>query len=124
MAGAAYRRVIVKVSGEALASDLAALDPGILDTISADLAAARAAGTSVAVVVGGGNFVRGVSIASGAIERARGDSMGMLATVMNALALEGALERAGVPARAMSAIAMPQVCETYRRDRALRLRSR
>jgi uridylate kinase len=120
MAGAAYRRVIVKVSGEALASDLAAVDLVTLDAIAADLAAARALGTSLGVVVGGGNFVRGVNIASGAIARARGDSMGMLATVMNALALEGALERAGVPARVLSALAMPQVCETYRRDRALR----
>jgi uridylate kinase len=120
MSTSLYRRVIVKVSGEALASDVAVVDPTILDRIVADLAAARALGVSLGVVVGGGNFVRGVNVASDAIARARGDSMGMLATVMNGLALEGALERAGVPARAMSALAMPQVCETYRRDRALR----
>jgi uridylate kinase len=115
-----YRRVIVKVSGEALASDISAVDLGILNGIVADIADARALGVSLGIVVGGGNFVRGVSIASGAIARARGDSMGMLATVMNALALEGALTRAGVPARVLSALTMPQVCETYRRDRALR----
>jgi uridylate kinase len=120
MAEAAHRRVIVKVSGEALASEASALDQAILERIAADLAAARALGVSLGVVVGGGNFVRGVNVASDAIARARGDSMGMLATVMNALALEGALERIGVPARTVSALAMPQVCETYRRDAALR----
>ncbi|MBN8919347.1 MAG: UMP kinase [Rhizobiales bacterium] len=115
-----YRRVVVKVSGEALASDGAAIEPGILDRIVKDLALAREQGASLGVVVGGGNFLRGGSVASAAISRPRGDSMGMLATVMNALALEGALEHAGVPARALSALAMPQVCETYRRERALR----
>ncbi|MBX6425851.1 MAG: UMP kinase [Variibacter sp.] len=120
MAELAYRRVIVKVSGEALAGSGAPIDQTTLDRIAADLAAARALGVSLGVVIGGGNFVRGGTVAAGGIARSTGDSMGMLATVMNALALEGALARAGAPARTLSALVMPQVCETYRRDRALR----
>jgi uridylate kinase len=117
----AYRRVIVKVSGEALMSQNgASIDEKILKRVADDLAAAHALGISLGVVVGGGNIVRGGVISTRGIPRPIGDSMGMLATVMNALALEVALERAGASARTMSALAMPQVCETYERARALR----
>jgi uridylate kinase len=120
MAKPAYRRVVVKISGEALLRADAAIDQATLDAVAADLVAARALGVSLGVVIGGGNFVRGVSVSAQGIARATGDSMGMLATVMNALALEGAVQRAGAPARTMSAIAMPQICETYERAQALR----
>jgi uridylate kinase len=116
-----YRRVIVKVSGEALmGADGASIDEKTLERIAADLAAAHKLGIALGVVIGGGNIVRGGVISTRGIPRPTGDSMGMLATVMNALALEVAIERAGVSARTMSALAMPQVCETYERTRALR----
>ncbi|MBN8959122.1 MAG: UMP kinase [Rhizobiales bacterium] len=121
MAEPAYRRVVVKISGEALlGSGHSGIDQATLDAVAADLVAARALGVSLGVVIGGGNFVRGVTVSGQGIARPTGDSMGMLATVMNALALEGAVVRAGAPARTMSAIAMPQICETYERGRALR----
>jgi uridylate kinase len=121
MAEPAYRRVVVKISGEALlGSGPSGIDQATLDAVAADLVAARALGVSLGVVIGGGNFVRGVTVSGQGIARPTGDSMGMLATVMNALALEGAVVRAGAPARTMSAIAMPQICETYERGRALR----
>jgi uridylate kinase len=121
MSKSAYRRVIVKVSGEALmGADGASIDEATLARIAADLAAAHRLGVALGVVIGGGNIVRGGVISTRGIPRPTGDSMGMLATVMNALALEVALERAGVSARTMSALAMPQVCETYERTRALR----
>jgi uridylate kinase len=117
----AYRRVIVKVSGEALmGAASASLDHVILERIATDLVAAHALGVGLGVVIGGGNIVRGGNISTRGIPRPTGDSMGMLATVINALALEVALTRAGASARTMSALAMPQVCETYERTRALR----
>jgi uridylate kinase len=91
-----------------------------LDRIAADLIAAQRLGVAMAVVVGGGNIVRGVKISQTGIPRVTGDMMGILATVMNALALESALEKAGIAARTMSALAMPEICETYERPRALR----
>jgi uridylate kinase len=113
--------VVVKISGEALLGNGGSgIDQATLDTVAADLVAARALGVSLGVVIGGGNFVRGVTVSGQGIARATGDSMGMLATIMNALALEGAVVRAGAKARTMSAIAMPQICETYERGRALR----
>lgn len=121
MAEPAYRRVVVKISGEALlGSGHSGIDQATLDAVAADLVAARALGVSLGVVIGGGNFVRGVTVSGQGIARPTGDSMGMLATVMNALALEGAVARAGASARTLSAIAMPQICETYERGRALR----
>jgi uridylate kinase len=116
----AYRRVVVKISGEALGSSGASLVPEAMESIAADLVAARATGVSLGVVVGGGNLLRGVQATARGIPRTSGDTLGMLATVMNALALEVAIERAGASARTMSALAMPQVCETYERARALR----
>ncbi len=121
MAKPIYRRVVVKVSGEALMGpDGSGIHQPMLERIAADLAAARALGTAIGVVVGGGNMVRGVQASEQGIPRVTADIMGMLATVMNALALETAIERAGAPARTMSALTMPEVCETYERRRALR----
>jgi uridylate kinase len=91
-----------------------------LEAIADDLVASHALGVGVAVVVGGGNIFRGVKVSAQGIPRVTGDMMGILATVMNALALETAIEKAGVEARTMSALAMPEVCETYERRRALR----
>ena len=116
-----YRRVVVKVSGEAL---MGPGDYGIhqptLERIASDLVATHALGVEVGIVVGGGNIFRGVKVSEQGIPRVTGDLMGILATVMNALALESVLEKAGVAARTMSALAMPEVCETYERRRALR----
>jgi uridylate kinase len=120
MADPRYRRVVVKVSGEAL---MGPCDFGLhqptLTRIAADLAASQSLGVSLGVVVGGGNFVRGVTVAKQGIPRVTADMMGILATVMNALALESALQQIGAPARTMSALAMPELCETYERRRAL-----
>jgi len=116
-----YRRVVVKVSGEALMGpDRFGIHQPTLERIAADLLAARALGVAIAVVVGGGNIFRGGHVSAKGTPRATGDLMGMLATVMNALALESAMEGAGLPARTMSALSMPQICETYERRRALR----
>ena len=121
MAKPRYRRVVVKVSGEALiGAGGASIDMAVLDAVAKDIAAARKAGVELGVVVGGGNIFRGVQVSEKGIPRPTGDTMGMLATVMNGLALEHALKSAGVEARTMSALAMPQVCETYERARALR----
>jgi uridylate kinase len=116
-----YRRVVVKVSGEALMGpDDYGIHQPTLERIAADLVAAHGLGVAVGVVVGGGNIFRGVKVSEQGIPRVTGDMMGILATVMNALALESALEKAGSAARTMSALAMPEVCETYERRRALR----
>ena len=119
MAKPIYDRVIVKVSGEALTGPAGfGVHQPTLETIAADLAAARALGVTLGVVIGGGNFIRGASASGSGLPRVTADMMGMLATVMNALALEAALEAAGTPARAMAALAMPGICETYERRRA------
>jgi uridylate kinase len=121
MAKPAYRRVIVKLSGEALSgAQKFGIDQATIDRFGKDLVAACELGVTLGVVVGGGNILRGVEASAQGLSRPTGDAMGMLATVMNALVLEAAIERAGVPARTMSALAMPQVCETYERQRALR----
>jgi uridylate kinase len=115
-----YRRVIVKLSGEALAgTEGFGIRQETVDRLAADLVAARALGTSLGVVVGGGNLFRGVEVSARGVSRATGDALGMLATVMNALVLEAAIERSGAPARTLSALAMPAVCETYSRQQAL-----
>jgi uridylate kinase len=116
-----YRRVVVKVSGEALMGpDDYGIHQPTLERIAADLVATHALGVEIGVVVGGGNVFRGVKVSAQGIPRVTGDMMGILATVMNALALETAIEKAGAVARTMSALAMPEVCETYERRRALR----
>jgi uridylate kinase len=121
MAEPIYRCVLVKVSGEALAgTDGTGIHQPTIERIAADLVATQKLGVSVGIVVGGGNMVRGVQVSDKGLPRVTGDLMGMLATVMNALALEAAIEAAGGSARTMSAITMPEICETYERRRALR----
>ena len=117
----AYKRVLLKLSGEALMGrhDYG-LDREMVATIAADIGAVAATGVQVCAVIGGGNIFRGVSAASTGMERAQADYMGMLATVMNALAMQSALEKAGVPTRVQSAIPMATVCEPYIRRRAER----
>ena len=116
-----YRRVIVKLSGEALSGpEKFGIHQATIDRFARDLVGAHRLGISLGVVVGGGNVLRGAKVSEDGISRPTADAMGMLATVMNALVLEAAIERAGVGARTMSALTMPQVCETYERQRALR----
>ncbi len=115
-----FRRVVVKLSGEALTGpDAHGLHMPTVTRIAADLASTVETGVELAVVVGGGNFFRGMQGADKGIERARADSIGMLATVMNALILEAAIEAEGHPARALSAIPMPALCQPYSRQAAL-----
>ncbi|GAG45541.1 unnamed protein product, partial [marine sediment metagenome] len=115
-----YGRVLVKLSGEALAGAKGyGIDLDVIDPIAKDIAKTAAMGTKICLVVGGGNIYRGLMAAEGGMDRARADYMGMLATVMNALALQTAIKRVGTPARVLSAIPMPTVCEPYIRDKAL-----
>ncbi|SRR5581483_9597814 len=117
----AYRRVLLKLSGEALmGSDSHGLNRAVIDRIAQELKAALAAGAQIAVVVGGGNIFRGVAPAAEGMDRASADYIGMLATVINALAMQDALERAGVAVRVQSALRVDQVVEPYVRRRALR----
>jgi uridylate kinase len=120
MAKPIYRRVIVKLSGEALGGAGGGIEQSTLDRIASDLAASHALGVTLGVVVGGGNFIRGAIASGKGLPRVTGDTMGMLATVMNALALEAAIEALQVRARTMSALTMPEVCEPYERRRAAR----
>lgn len=118
-----YKRVLLKLSGEALHPAGAQSGIGLeaAETIACEIAEIAKAGAEVAVVIGGGNIFRGaVAAASGAIEQAQADMMGMLATVINGLALQSALERQGLDARLMTATAMPQVAEPFIRRKALR----
>jgi uridylate kinase len=121
MAEPNYRRVIVKVSGEALMGPNGfGIHQPTLERIASDIIAAHGLGVAIGIVVGGGNIFRGVKISEQGIPRVTADMMGILATVMNALALESALAKAGVAVRTMSALAMPELCESYERRRALR----
>jgi uridylate kinase len=116
-----YRRILLKVSGEVLMGDAPfGIDMATLDRVAEDIAAVVAAGFELCLVVGGGNIFRGVQVAGRGMERASADYMGMLATVMNALAVQSALERQGVDTRVQSAIPMDAICEPYIRRRALR----
>jgi uridylate kinase len=117
----AYRRILVKLSGEALMgnSDYG-IDPLFLKRLAAEVAAVRENGAEVAVVIGGGNLFRGAGLARAGMDRVTADQMGMLATVMNSLALQDALEQIGVFARVLSAIRINEVCEDYIRRRAIR----
>ena len=118
---AGYGRVLLKVSGEALMGRREyGLDTEMVVRIAADIEAVVALGVQVSLVIGGGNIFRGVSAAAGGMDRAQADYMGMLATVMNALAMQNALEKRGVPTRVQSAIPMASVCEPYIRRRAER----
>jgi uridylate kinase len=116
-----YHRVLLKVSGEALMGDQSfGIDIVTVDRIAAEVKDAVDAGSQVCMVIGGGNIFRGLSAAAKGIERATADYMGMLATVMNALAMQAALERTGLECRVQSAIPMASVCEPYIRRRAVR----
>jgi uridylate kinase len=118
---ARYGRVLLKLSGEALlGSRQYGVDPLMVRDIAAQVAAGREGGVQVAIVVGGGNIFRGLAASAAGMDRATGDYMGMLATVMNGLALQDGLEQAGCPTRVMSAIAMNEICEPYIRRRAVR----
>ena len=109
-----YKRVLLKVSGEALMGDQSfGIDQKVVDRVAKDIVDARALGGELCVVIGGGNIFRGVSVAAQGGDRVVGDHMGMLATVMNCLAMANTLNGLGVPAVPMSAIAMPEVCESF-----------
>ena len=115
-----YKRLLLKLSGEALmGSGAYGIEMGVVDRLALEVSQAVAAGAEIAVVVGGGNIFRGLSSAAKGMDRATADYMGMLATVMNALAFQNALEHADTPARVLSAIPMTSVCETYVRPKAL-----
>ena len=116
-----FKRVLIKLSGEALmgAGDYG-IDPQVLGRIGDEIRDLGVAGVEVAIVIGGGNIFRGVGLAAAGIDRVTADQMGMLATVINALAIQDALERKGMFARVMSAIKINQVCEDYIRRRAVR----
>lgn len=119
MAQPVYRRVVIKLSGEYLAgSQSFGIDQPTVDRIADDLIAAQKLGIEVAVVIGGGNIVRGVEVSSRGVSRPTGDTMGMLATMMNCLALEAAIERKGTPARTLSAFVMPEISELFTRSAA------
>jgi uridylate kinase len=116
-----YRRILLKLSGEALLGDRAyGVDPAFCALIAGQVATVVRTGVQVGIVVGGGNIFRGLAASARGMDRAAGDYIGMLATVMNGLALQDALERAGVPTRVMSAIAMNEIAEPYIRRRAIR----
>ncbi|MEI9987630.1 MAG: UMP kinase [Aliidongia sp.] len=116
-----YRRVLLKLSGEALMGDREfGLDPAIVKRIAEETREVLDLGVEICIVIGGGNIFRGVSGAAAGMDRAAADYMGMMATVINALAMQSALERAGVMTRVQSAISMQAVCEPYIRRRAIR----
>jgi uridylate kinase len=116
-----YKRILLKLSGEALmgGQDFG-IDPAVVKRVSEEIAEVVNAGVQVGLVIGGGNIFRGVSLASGGMDRAAADHMGMLATVINALSMQDGLERAGMTVRVMSALPIHQVCEDYVRRRAIR----
>ncbi len=116
-----YRRILLKLSGEALLGDRAyGVDPAFCEFVARQVAEVHGLGVEVAIVVGGGNIFRGLAAAASGMDRATGDYIGMLATVMNGLALQDSIERTGVPVRVMSAIQMNEVAEPYIRRRAVR----
>lgn len=121
MSAPRYRRILLKLSGEALMGDGDyGIDPSVLGRLAAEIRDLHDIGVQVGLVIGGGNIFRGAGLAAGGIDRVTGDQMGMLATVMNALAMQDALERIGIPVRVMSALKINQVCEDYIRRRAVR----
>ena len=117
----AYKRILLKLSGEALMGEQDfGIDPAVVQRVSEEIAEVVGAGVEVGLVIGGGNIFRGVSLAGGGMDRAAADHMGMLATVINALAVQDGLEKAGLTVRVMSALPIHQVCEDYARRRAMR----
>ena len=118
---AIYQRILLKLSGEVLAGEGSfGIDPARVASLAAEIAEVARTGVQLGLVVGGGNFFRGVAAAARNIDRVSADHMGMLATVINALALQDALEKQGIPTRVMTAIQMHQVAEPYIRRRAIR----
>jgi uridylate kinase len=116
----AYKRILLKASGEALMGKQGfGIDVDVADRIASDIADARAMGVEVGVVIGGGNIFRGVAVASRGGDRVTGDHMGMLATVINSLAMRTALEKRGIETRVLSAITMPQICEAFSQQKAM-----
>ena len=116
-----YRRILLKLSGEALMGDGdCGIDPAVINGLAKEIIDVQKAGAEIGVVIGGGNIFRGAGLAAGGMDRVTGDHMGMLATVINALAMQDALEKHGVSARVMSAIKINQICEDYIRRRAVR----
>ena len=116
-----YRRILLKLSGEALQGDRGyGISPAIIDQTARQIFEVHQLGVEVAIVIGGGNIFRGVAASAQGMDRASADYMGMLATVINALALQDALEQVGAPTRVMTAIEMSQLCEQYIRRRAVR----
>ena len=121
MSAAKYRRLLLKVSGEMLAGEQGyGIQPSVLERLAEEIASVVALDVQVAIVIGGGNIFRGIAASASGMERASADYMGMLATVLNALALQNALERSGVMTRVQSAIEMRQLAEGYIRRRAIR----
>lgn len=121
MSSAKYRRLLLKVSGEMLAGEQGyGIQPSILENLAEEIASVVALDVQVAIVIGGGNIFRGIAASASGMERASADYMGMLATVLNALALQNALERIGIITRIQSAIEMRQLAEGYIRRRAIR----
>ena len=118
--GQPYRRIMLKLSGEAFGGGELGVDPHIVSSIAAQIAAVERSGVEVAIVVGGGNYFRGAELSEGGMDRGRADYIGMLGTVMNALALQDFCEKAGAPTRVQTAIAMGQVAEPYIPLRAIR----
>jgi uridylate kinase len=117
----AYQRILLKISGEALMGNLGyGIDPLVVQEIAQEVAEVLSHGIQIAIVVGGGNIFRGVKAASAGMDRATGDYIGMIATVMNAMTLQDCLEKLGVPTRVQTAIAMQEVAEPYIRRRAIR----
>lgn len=116
-----YRRILLKLSGEALMGEAQfGIDPPVINRIAAEVAELSGAGAQVAIVLGAGNLFRGAGLSAGGMDRVTADHMGMLATIMNSLAMQDALERQGLYARVMSAIQVHEVCEDYIRRRAIR----
>jgi uridylate kinase len=116
-----YRRVLLKLSGEALMGDHPfGIDPAIIHRLAGDILQLRAMGVEVGIVVGGGNIFRGEGLAKAGMDRVTGDQMGMLATVMNGLAMQDVIEQRGLQVRVMSALSIPEVCESFIRRRAIR----
>jgi uridylate kinase len=115
-----YRRILLKLSGEALAGDGSGIDPAVLEQFAGEIHALAELDVEIGLVIGGGNIFRGAGLAAAGMDRVAGDYMGMLATVMNALAMQDALRRLGTEARVMSALAIAAACETFSRERALR----
>lgn len=120
MGALAYKRILLKLSGESLSTDSEIIDPNILEQYAAEIKQVHDLGVEVAIVIGGGNIFRGAAAAKAGIDRVQGDYMGMLATVINGMAVQASLEKHGLYTRMMTAIKIEAVCEPFIRRRAIR----